>query len=217
MTDIRPGSLQILQLITRNLHLSPLVSLSDLAAETQHFTGADLGGLVGTAHLAAVHATFESATEERSSTAGFQRTTSDPLSEEVLVIGGGNGGRMRSRAEEAELRKRVGRMTGSSQGKFAGLARESAQDRRETSVSRSNPDPFTFTCFNTLLHPHPQATIIHPAHILTALASARPSVPEKERERLRHIYSSFVDERSTNGLEGAEGGGTAVGSRSSLG
>lgn len=156
MTGIRPGSRQILQLITRNLHLSPLVSLSDLAAETEHFTGADLGGLVGTAHLAAVHATFESATEDGSSTGNTLRTTSDLSSEEVLVIGGGSGGRTRrSRAEEAELRKRVGVMMGSGQGEFAGSARESAQDTREASVSRSGPSLLSVTCTNALLRFQP--------------------------------------------------------------
>lgn len=59
--------------------------------------------------------------------------------------------------------------------------------------------------------------MIQPAQLATALASTRPSVPDHERARLGRIYGAFVDERSVDGLEGAEGGGTAVGSRSSLG
>lgn len=62
-----------------------------------------------------------------------------------------------------------------------------------------------------------QITYITSAQLTTALAATRPSVPEQERNRLQRIYSAFVDERSVDGLEGAEGGGTAVGSRSSLG
>ena len=60
--------------------------------------------------------------------------------------------------------------------------------------------------------------VILPEHIEVALTSARPSVPEMERRRLEAIYREFVgEERTKGGLEGGEGSGREVGTRSSLG
>ncbi|KAL7412756.1 P-loop containing nucleoside triphosphate hydrolase protein [Mrakia frigida] len=185
--------LEIIQSLTSHLLLSPLVSLPSLASQTEFFSGADLGGLIGTAHLASVHASIdESTTHAANGNDGGKEEEEDG---EVIVLGGGGKagkGGTRTKAQEMELRKRVGVMFGKTRrvGKVEGEG-EKALEKKEL--------------------------IILPSHLALALETARPSVPESERQRLGRIYSEFVDERSPGGLDGAEGGGDRVGSRVSLG
>lgn len=96
-----------------------------LAAQTEHFTGADLGGLIGTAHLAAVHSTLdphiENGNEEGGPSPSVATAAHDELVGEVLVIGRRKkGGQGTSRAELGELRKRVGKMIGVGRKDLAG-------------------------------------------------------------------------------------------------
>jgi SpoVK/Ycf46/Vps4 family AAA+-type ATPase len=127
-----------LQSIARNLHLGPHVSLESLAAQTEHFTGADLGGLIGTAHLAAVHSSLDAHTngdQEGASSSSDGGATQDELVGEVLVIGRrSKGSQGKSRAELAELRKRVGKMVGVGRKDLGGVT-ASGQGSSEAPVS----------------------------------------------------------------------------------
>lgn len=138
----------------------------------------------------------------------------------MLVIGWrAKGGQGKSRAEQSELRKRVGKMVGVGR-KDLGGSPTNGQGSSEAPVrvahSRLRSTPSAHADLSRPLQRH-QVTFITAAQLATALCATRPSVPEQERDRLRRIYGAFVDDRSVDGLEGAEGGGTAVGSRSSLG
>jgi len=151
---------------------------------------------------------------------------------------------VRTRAEEMELRKRVGVMFGKNRRAVksaGGEEKTKGLEKKEVSLSfHHNPFPFfVFLSLSPSLffvsrtgsdassHSPSLSTIssdlpslqliILPSHLTSALETARPSVPASERHRLGRIYSEFVDERSPGGLDGAEGGGDRVGSRVSLG
>lgn len=103
--------------MTKTLALSPEVDLAELASDlrTAHFSGADLGGLVGTAQLAAVHASIDEVlpAEGKDAPAGAS-STRDVEADVVRLSGRGKKGsvgvKTMTRAEEAALRKRVGVM-----------------------------------------------------------------------------------------------------------
>lgn len=203
---------QILESLTKSLVLDSSVSLAALAAQTANFSGADLGGLVGTAHLASVHESID-APEDESSEGSSAREAEVG---EVIRLGGkkNSGGLGRSRAEEMALKKRVGVMLRHGKASSSSAVREKETTSKESpavSLTPLSPSP-------VLADPSlPLQLAITAAHLASALTSARPSVPEAERRRLARIYAQFVDERSPEGLPGGDGGGDAVGSRVSLG
>lgn len=135
---------QIIQSLTSHLLLSPLVSLPSLASQTEFFSGADLGGLIGTAHLASVHASIdESTTHAANGNDGGKEEEEDG---EVIVLGGGGKagkGGTRTKAQEMELRKRVGVMFGKTRrvGKVEGEG-EKALEKKEVSWLRLRRVPF---------------------------------------------------------------------------
>ncbi|CDZ96687.1 AAA-type ATPase [Phaffia rhodozyma] len=160
--------LDILRSLTRNLKLDPAISLPNLARQTENFSGADLGGLIGSAHLHSVHSTLDDDNLDTSPNRSVRN--GEEIKGEVLVLSGGNKGKKliaRSRAEEGALKKRVAVMLNAGEEDPAELVGKIAT-KRDRPIMR-----------------------IEQNHMDRALTSVRPSVPEAERRRLARIYSDL--------------------------
>jgi peroxin-1 len=85
--------------------LADSVDFDALAEKTEGYTGADLQALLYNAHLDVIHEAIAAAEADGTSV----RTRTDQLEQKVeyTVLGAKKGGEVRSRAEEADLQRRV--------------------------------------------------------------------------------------------------------------
>ena len=101
-------SSQILEAVSRKVKLSESVDLEAIARDTDGFSGADLQALVYNAQLEVIHETI-TATSLASGTGAGGRTADageQPI-EYIQLMGPDNGGKVKSRAEEAAFQRRV--------------------------------------------------------------------------------------------------------------
>lgn len=89
----------------RKIHLSPSVDLTSFASSTAGYSGADLQALIYNAHLDAIHEQLTAAEGAK----GEEERKKGGEEEEVryVEIGGREGGKVLSRAEQASVNKRV--------------------------------------------------------------------------------------------------------------
>lgn len=164
----------ILQALSRKMHIAPEVSLTQLAAETEGFTGADLQAVLYNAHLEAIHDVLarkeeedlvasRDLTSEDRDTVTFTRFT---LSDKVSAP--------KTSAELAVARARVEAIL--------------AQDTSARTPSRKQVDGGD------------AVIAIRWENLQKSLTTTRPSISASERRRLDKVYHDFVDGRSADGL-----------------
>ncbi|GAA5945061.1 hypothetical protein JCM3775_004275 [Rhodotorula graminis] len=197
----RTDRLEILRSAAQKVHLAPGVTLDAYASQTAGYSGADLQALVYNAHLDAVHAGLNAATEAaqgEGAGAGVAGGNEDEDEVRYVNLGGGEeGSKVLSRAEQASVNKRL----------EAIVATLKEAQRSSTKAKKAAAAPAS---------PASRApTYIEEAHLRKALEGTRPSVPADELVRLRKIYNEFVSGRSANGLPSGEAS-DEVGGRASL-
>ncbi|KAI0631588.1 AAA-domain-containing protein [Trametes polyzona] len=204
---------EILEALSRKVAISPTVDLSELARETEGFSGADLQALVYNAHLEVIHDTIASSSSSTSSADGGPAGTAPNSSSggestepvKYTVVSSSSSGapgetRVLSRAEESAFQRRLQRILSSG-------AASADKDRR---TRGQHPAPSSQAGPSKPKAKHE----IEGEHLRRVLKVTRPSVPAEERERLRRIYSGFVADRSGEMPVPPEAGG--VGNRASL-
>lgn len=95
-----------MQACARKVHLSPSVSLPHYASLTAGYSGADLQALIYNAHLDAIHAALNAAEgieDEKNGKGGGEEEV------KYVSIGGNKDEKVLSRAEQANVNKRVSR------------------------------------------------------------------------------------------------------------
>ncbi|GAA5856306.1 hypothetical protein JCM8547_000862 [Rhodosporidiobolus lusitaniae] len=184
--------LEIMRSAARKIHLSPSVDLSTLASQTAGYSGADLQAVIYNAHLDAIHAQLsaseEAEKEEGEGKENRRRGGGNGEEGEVkyVAIGGEEGEKVLSRAEQASVNKRLELILGA------------MKEQQRQAAKAKKPAAATAT-------PASRApTYVEDHHLQKSLSSTRPSVPAEELARLRRIYNEFVSGRSANGLPSGE-------------
>ncbi|GAA5844698.1 hypothetical protein JCM11251_007352 [Rhodosporidiobolus azoricus] len=188
--------LEIMQSSARKIHLSPSVSLNDLASKTAGYSGADLQALIYNAHLDAIHANLPSAVGADGIVGGAGGAGKE--NEEMIkyvAIGGKEDEKVLSRAEQASVNKRLELI-------LATLKDAQKPKTKKPMASSATPSARA-------------PTYVDQSHLDKSLQTTRPSVPAEELVRLRRIYNEFVSGRSANGLPSGEAS-DEVGGRASL-
>ncbi|KAM0793415.1 hypothetical protein ACM66B_000866 [Microbotryomycetes sp. NB124-2] len=183
--------LEILKACSRKIDLADSVDLSDVAAKTEGYSGADLQAVVYNAHLDAIHAALQSV---ESSTASKEARQDEQALRYTSFGGSEAGDKVLSAAEQAAVNKRLELI-------LSALSDENSQrasGQRQNARAKDN-----------------SPTLVCTEHLTKSLTSTRPSVPAEELARLRRIYGEFVDGRSANGLPSGEAS-DKVGGRESL-
>lgn len=178
----RQDRLEIMQASARKITLSEDAELDELADQTAGYSGADLQALVYNAHLDAVHTSMLDGQVNG-------KTNDEDEMIEYVTFGGpvGESSAVLSRAEQAQLNKRLRTMLGSN-------------DQKETTVATSTAPK----------------RLVEQWHLTKSLRSTRPSVPKEEVIRLKRIYDDFVSARSSNGGLPTGEASDEIGGRSSL-
>lgn len=103
--------LDILRACSRKIALSPDVDLNDYVAKTEGYSGADLQAVLYNAHLACVHSNIS---DTKASTENADTADTDADNVEYISLGGAmalangvNGSLVKSKAEKAQISKRV--------------------------------------------------------------------------------------------------------------
>ncbi|GAA5838500.1 hypothetical protein JCM9279_003263 [Rhodotorula babjevae] len=197
----RTDRLEILRSAAQKVHLAPGVTLDAYASQTAGYSGADLQALVYNAHLDAVHAGLNAATEAQAQEGGAGAKDDEDEVRYVSLGGGEEGRKVLSRAEQASVNKRLEAIVATLKEaqRSSTKAKKAAAAAAEGSASPASRAP----------------TYIEEAHLRKALEGTRPSVPADELVRLRKIYDEFVSGRSANGLPSGEAS-DEVGGRASL-
>jgi peroxin-1 len=94
-----------MQSSARKIHLSPSVSLSSFASLTEGYSGADLQALIYNAHLDAIHEQLTAAEGEKERDGGGRKEEEEGV--RYVSIGGREGEKVLSAAEQASVNKRV--------------------------------------------------------------------------------------------------------------
>ncbi|KAG9310908.1 P-loop containing nucleoside triphosphate hydrolase protein [Chiua virens] len=174
---------EILQAVSRKVTLGPSVDLEEIARLTEGYSGADLQSLVYNAHLEVIHASIDASSIRRTG-------TEDEKHVHYVTLGATGEQKIRSRAEEFALQKRLQQIT--SPKTNSGTEKKSADTPKKYEITQ--------------------------ADLLQVLKTTRPSVSREELDRLGRVYGGFVSDRSQNKnafpTPPASGG---VGSRATLG
>ena len=213
----------ILRAVSKKLHLQSSISsrLSDIAARTEGFSGADLQALMYNAHLEAIHDLLGDS------------KSSDPTKEKGKPLTNGtakHGKKHKDKHDfinflydpekDAEARKLV------SASKNASLAERAAivakldalklQRKREKAAQRGVSASQVMGSTSTIKASgeEKEEVVIEWKHIERSLLTTRSSISAEERRRLGAIYNEFVVGR--NGEMPSGDGGREVGGRSSL-
>lgn len=213
----------ILRAVSKKLHLQSSISsrLSDIAARTEGFSGADLQALMYNAHLEAIHDLLGDS------------KSSDPTKEKGKPLTNGtakHGKKHKDKHDfinflydpekDAEARKLV------SASKNASLAERAAivakldalklQRKREKAAQRGVSASQVMGSTSTIKASgeEKEEVVIEWKHIERSLLTTRGSISAEERRRLGAIYNEFVVGR--NGEMPSGDGGREVGGRSSL-
>ena len=97
--------------MSRKVKLAPSVDLEAIARETDGFSGADLQALVYNAQLEVIHETIAATSLASGTEANGKRADLGEQPIEYVQLGGpDNGGKVKSRAEEAAFQRRVRRI-----------------------------------------------------------------------------------------------------------
>jgi peroxin-1 len=188
----------VLVAVSRKLTLASSVDFDKLASITEGFSGADLQALVYNAHLEVVHAAIDAekadGDEGGDVKASRRRMGVGPTEAPVkyVVLGAGkDAAKATSKADETKMQQRLQQIRASKSG-------GTEADSRAVVTPKKHE--------------------ITQEHLLKVLKTTRPSVSREEQVRLGRIYREFVSDRG-----GGEktfptpDGGSAVGSRASLG
>ncbi|KAK9487280.1 P-loop containing nucleoside triphosphate hydrolase protein [Lipomyces starkeyi] len=185
--------LDIIQAMSSKMELAEDIELEEIAHKTEGFSGADLQALMYNAHLAAIHEIVD----ERHS-GSETSTVSD------------NGKSRNLEYFQLLLEFDKNNVDGTNEGTvdtFASynldsLLNKSSSSRRPGAADSSSRQAVTK---NIAVKPH---------HMAKSLASTRPSISVKERERLSAIYHEFISSRSGDMPSGTAS--TDVGGRATL-
>ncbi|KAK9388271.1 P-loop containing nucleoside triphosphate hydrolase protein [Lipomyces mesembrius] len=185
--------LDIIQAMSSKMELADDIELEEIAHKTEGFSGADLQALMYNAHLAAIH---EIVDERHSS------------SETSTVSDNGKSRNLECFQLLLEFDKNnvdgtnVGTLNAFASHKLDSLLNNSSASQRRGAIDLSSRQPVTK---NVAIKPH---------HMAKSLASTRPSISVKERERLAAIYHEFMSSRSGDMPSGTAS--TDVGGRATL-
>ncbi|EJD40467.1 AAA-domain-containing protein [Auricularia subglabra TFB-10046 SS5] len=180
---------EILDVVAGKLTVSPEVDLSEYAAQTEGYSGADLQALLYNAHLDAVH---ESIAQPLRDASNGVKPGEDTHRVRVTSFGGtqgSSGNRLASAAENTALERRMAAM----------LDANSKGIENKSNAEKASVKP---------------KIEIHDGHLVKALRGMKPSLPIDERLRLDFIYDQFRVDRS--GALPQPGAGNGVGQRTSL-
>jgi peroxin-1 len=210
----------ILRAVSEKLHLQPSISsrLTDIAAQTEGFSGADLQALMYNAHLEAIHDLLGD------SKAG------DPKKEKLTNGNAKHGKKHKDKHDfinflydperDSEARKLVSASKNASLSERAAIIAKldalKLQRKREKAAQRgiSTLNSGSSTSNIKGLADEKEEVVIEWRHIERSLATTRSSISADERRRLAAIYNEFVVGR--NGEMPSGDGGREVGGRSSL-
>ncbi|KAI9658852.1 MAG: Peroxisome biosynthesis protein pex1 [Alyxoria varia] len=220
--------LHIIKTLSNELRMgdTALANLKTLARRTEEYSGADLQGLVSTAHLEAVHDILGdtkdlSASKSRSTpTSSFHggsakipnftyfrmgdtddENTDNSPSDQTTPLSSA-----KRAAERAEIEQKL-------RAHYEALRRAKAA-RRGLLASSDDVNNNTAASGKQDAKGQVVAVVIHWKHIERALAQTKPSISPEEARRLKRIYDEFVDSRSGEMPSGQ--GGSEIGGRSSL-
>ncbi|KAK9376266.1 P-loop containing nucleoside triphosphate hydrolase protein [Lipomyces chichibuensis] len=183
--------LDIIQAMSRKMELAEDIELDDIAHKTEGFSGADLQALMYNAHLAAIHEIVD----ERHSSSETSTVSDKSLNLEYFQL-------------LLEFDKK--NVDGTNEGKldmFASYKLDSLLNKSSASQvpGAANSNIGQHVTKNVAIKPH---------HMAKSLASTRPSISVKERERLAAIYHEFIFSRSGDMPSGTAS--TDVGGRATL-
>ena len=161
-----------------------------LGYKADHFSGADLGALLAEAQLAAVHEVLEGS-EPGAEAAARAPAGGKPAAADEPVGGGSSGSS--GAGEAGTAAGPAGREAAGGSGSSGDRAAAAAQQAPAAQRPPAAPAPH-------------QAVVLQQRHLEAALETARPSVPEAERERLDAIYGRFRADRRPGGAAAADKG-----------
>ncbi|KAF5386195.1 hypothetical protein D9615_002287 [Tricholomella constricta] len=156
----------ILRAVGQRVSLSPSVDLSDIAAATEGFSGADLQALIYNAHLEVIHASIASTSNERDTV--DLSTEENPI--EFIAVGEPSTGNVSSKAERTALEKRLRQIRQASINEVGSVKTAILSTKKKHDITAE--------------------------HIRRVLKTTRPSVSPDERRRLDIIYQAFISDRS---------------------
>ncbi|CCL98466.1 uncharacterized protein FIBRA_00464 [Fibroporia radiculosa] len=168
---------EILAALSRKITFASSVDLDQIAQDTEGFSGADLQALVYNAHLEVIHDTISSHATKKGQP-HLNGTNESPVDREpedlrYTVLGGDNTTRkVLSRADEAALQRRLQRILSKPTASKSGSGRNQGVD------------------------PPPKHEVSQ-EHLHRVLGTTRPSVPQEERLRLRHMCVAVFRSQKT--------------------
>jgi peroxin-1 len=195
------------------LRVDPDVSLEELAARTEGYSGADLQAVLYNAHLEAVQGIIseelrkrEALEEEQEGAGAAGKDSKEELDFLEFVWGDSRKGKGRAPpvVSASRHRERIALLE-----KLESLKKKSSNN---STFSNSNNNSVSVT--KTKQDAGTAEVTISWSHVESSLYSTRPSISPQERKRLQGIYTEFVGQR--NGEMPSGQGSTEVGGRSSL-
>ncbi|RPA97994.1 AAA-domain-containing protein [Choiromyces venosus 120613-1] len=179
------------------LRVGPGVSLEELAARTEGYSGADLQAVLYNAHLEAVQGVISEemrkreALEEKEGASAADKDAKEELDFLEFVWGDSRKGKAQAAPVLESLKKQ-------------------SSNNSSSNNNNSNNNPAT----KTKQDAGTAEVTISWLHVESSLHSTRPSISPEERKRLRGIYTEFIGQRNGEMPNGQ--GSTEVGGRSSL-
>ncbi|KAI5795295.1 P-loop containing nucleoside triphosphate hydrolase protein, partial [Geopyxis carbonaria] len=192
--------LDIIHAVSRKVHFSEEVELSEIARRTAGYSGADLQAVVYNAHLEAVQAIIgEEIRKKEAMGEESTETEVDQLDFLEFVWGDAKDKTEMKENSHARARKR-----GQIVEKISSLKKPTNNERRYSTKQQTNANGEV----------KKEKVMITWEHVETSLRTTRPSISAQEQTRLKMIYEEFIGAR--NGEMPSGQGSTEVGGRSSL-
>lgn len=215
----RADRADILRAVSEKIHLQPSISsrLSDIAAQTEGFSGADLQALMYNAHLEAIHDLLG---DSKSSDSKKEKLTNGNTKQKKHKDKHDFINFLYDPEKDSEARKLVSASKNASLSERAAIVAKldalKLQRKREKAAQRGAS---TFSSGNSMSNikapaDEKEQVVIEWRHIERSLATTRSSISADERKRLGAVYNEFVVGR--NGEMPSGDGGREVGGRSSL-
>jgi len=188
------------------------VSLEELAARTEGYSGADLQAVLYNAHLEAVQGVISEemrkreALEEEQEASATGKDAKEELDFLEFVWGDSRKGKGRAAPAVSANRHRE---------RIALLEKlESLKKQSSNNSTSSNSITNAPSTTKTKQDAGTAEVTISWSHVESSLQSTRPSISPEERKRLQGIYTEFIGQRNGEMPNGQ--GSTEVGGRSSL-
>ncbi|EPQ26414.1 uncharacterized protein PFL1_06062 [Pseudozyma flocculosa PF-1] len=214
----------IMEAISRKVHLDPAVDLQRWAQRTEGYSGADLQALLYNAHLETIHDSINAAAADQGGAdgeaAGADKRDGGAGKPARFISFGGSGGGPGSssgaaQAAGAGVSKKT--MSGAEQQALSRkleLVLQNQRRARQAASSSGQRGSDLGASTSKAANGARAKVLVTDSHLETSLKATRPSVPVEEQRRLKAIYKAFAGERDANFPDGQAS--DQIGARSSL-